>query len=236
MEELFCTVDCGRVEEGAIDIAALRKKIEKEVQKTEEWYKCMSVVRDHRSQHRVRILCRNEKELDLVKQAAATTAIEGARILRDQLYPVKVNNVRADAVLSSSTKAIREDLVPALEDCNKTQIAKVSWLSSRSASKAYGSMVVFFTKGSEAERFLREQYIIVGGESAVVRVFEPSSTLPRCYKCQEVGHKAFSCKKSLRCGNCAQWGHDFSNCHADSKCVRCSGPHTITSIHCPKRN
>ena len=206
-----------------MEIAALRKKIEEVVQKGEnKTFQCKAVTRDHRSQDRVRVLCRNEEELEAVKQAAIATAVEGARVLRDQLYPVKVNNARANAVLSGGT--IREDLLASLNDSNKTQISKVSWLSSRHAGKAYGSMVVFFTKGSEAERFLREGFIIVGGESASVRVFEPSTALPRCYNCQGIGHKAYRCKERQRRGNYAQYGHEFKSCFAEPKCVICVLP------------
>ena len=52
--------------------------------------------------------------------------MEGARVLRDQLYPVKVNNARTDAVLQPNGD-IKEDIVSALNDSNKTQVAKVSW-------------------------------------------------------------------------------------------------------------
>ena len=236
-EELFCTIDFSRSrdEEKAIDMVALRKKVEEEIQKSEgdKLFQCRAITRDRRTQHRVRILCRNEEELDKVKEAATVTATEGARVLRDQLYPIKVNNVRADAVLLNGS--IREDLITLLNDSNKTEVSKVSWLSSRNAGKAYGSMVIFFTKGSQAERFLREGFITVGGESAYVRVFEPSSALPRCYNCQEIGHKAYCCKKIQRCGNCGQSGHDFKDCHTEPKCVTCSGPHTVMSRHCPKR-
>ena len=103
----------------------------------------------------------------MVKQAAIITAVEGARVLQDQLYPVKVNNVRTDAILQPNGE-IREDAVAALNDNNNTQIAKLSWLSSRQARKAYGLMVVFFIKGSEAARFLNKRYMNVGGESAFI--------------------------------------------------------------------
>ena len=96
----------------------------------------------------------------------------------------------------------------ALNDNNNTQIAKLSWLSSRQARKAYGLMVVFFTKGLEAVRFLNERYMNVGGESAFIQVFEPETGPPRCYNCQGLGYKAFSCKDLQRCGKCAQIGHD----------------------------
>ena len=47
----------------------------------------------------MRILCRNKEELKNVKSAVTATATEGACVLRDELYPVKINNARADAVL-----------------------------------------------------------------------------------------------------------------------------------------
>ena len=44
-------------------------------------------------------MCRSEEELDIVKDEAAAVAVKGVRVLRDQLYPVKINNVRTDTVL-----------------------------------------------------------------------------------------------------------------------------------------
>ena len=45
--------------------------------------------------------------------------MEGARILRDQLYPVKVNNIRTDAVLQPNGN-IKENIILALNNSNKT--------------------------------------------------------------------------------------------------------------------
>ena len=106
-------------------------------------------------------------------------------ILRDQLYPVKVNNVRTDAILQPNGE-IREDAVVAYNDSNNTQVAKLSWLSSCQTRKTYGSIVVFFTKGSEAAKFLNERYMNLGGQSAFVRVFGPDAGPPRYYNCQEL--------------------------------------------------
>ena len=213
-EEFFCTIDFSRVEEGekAVDAVAVREKIEKEVQKGEnKEFRCRAVTKDARTKQRIRILCRSEAELDIVKQAATATAVEGARILRDQLYPVKVNNVRTDAILRPNGE-VKEEAMAALNDSNNTKVAKLSWLSSRQFRKAYGSMVLFFTKRLEAERFLRDGFFTVGGESAYVRVFEPSVGPPRCYNCQGIGHKAYSCKEVQRCGKCAQVGHSWTTC------------------------
>ena len=169
-EELFCTIDFSRAEGGeeAADAVSVRRKIEEEVRKGEDkTFKCRAVTKSFRTKERLRILCRSEAELDIVKQAATATAVEGARVLRDQLYPVKINNVRTDAILQPNG-VVKEDALAALNDSNGTQLAKLSWLSSRHARKAYGSMVVFFIKGSEATRFLRDGFLTVGGESAYV--------------------------------------------------------------------
>ena len=119
-DEFFCTIDFSRTEGGekAVNIPERREKIEKEAQKGEnKTFKCKGIVRDHRTQCQGRILCRSEEGLDGVKRAATEIATEGVRILRDQLYPVKVNNVRADAVLQPNGN-IKEDIVSALNDRN----------------------------------------------------------------------------------------------------------------------
>ena len=236
-EEFFVTIDYSRVEGGgeAVDAVAVRKRIEDEIHKGEDkTFKCRAITRDNRTRQQLRILCRGEEELDVVKRAATATVMEGARVLRDQLYPVKINNVRTDAILQPNG-VVKEDALSALNDSNSTQLAKLSWLSSRHVRKAYGSMVVFFTKGSEAARFLRDGFFTVGGESAYVRVFEPNTGPPQCYNCQGLGHKAFSCKEVKRCGKCAQEGHDLNNCQViKPRCVMCSGPHTVMSRHCPR--
>ena len=84
VEELFCTVDFSRVEqnEGIMKAvpAALRKKIEEEVQKHDEKFRVKAVIKDRRSPDRLRILCRDEEELKNVKSAAAVVATQGASV------------------------------------------------------------------------------------------------------------------------------------------------------------
>ena len=73
----------------------------------------------------MRILCRSEEELKNIKSAATITAAEGARVLQDQLYPVKVNNARADALLMpDGTLKVNAALEIAAE--NQTKLAKVA--------------------------------------------------------------------------------------------------------------
>ena len=156
-EELFCTVDFSRVEhsEGTVtaDPAALRKKIEEEMQKRDEKFRVKAIIKDRRSPDRLRILCRNEEELKNVKSAAATTAVQGVRVLRDQLCPVKINNARADAILMPDG-SLKPNTASEIAEENGIELAKVAWLSTKNNGRVYGSLVAYFTKGSESTRFL----------------------------------------------------------------------------------
>ena len=56
-------------------------------------------MRDPRNNARIRVACRDEEELKAVKQAAEKAKVEGAQVLRDQLFPIKVDSVNRCAVL-----------------------------------------------------------------------------------------------------------------------------------------
>ena len=131
---------------------------------------------------------------------------------------------------------LKEGILEALGEENKTSIAKVAWLSRKDTGKAYGSMIIYFSKRMEAIRFLTEKYIYVGGESATVWHFEPKTGPSRCYQCHEMGHKAFHCKNPVKCGKCTG-GHTISECKAEiPKCAVCGGPHAVMSFTCPSRH
>jgi ribosomal protein S9 len=96
-DTLYCTVDTSRVEEedkSKAQPGEIRQAIEQELRKSEDrkTWRCVAVTKDPRNTARTRITCRNEAELQLVKEAAEKSAVAGARILRDQLYPVKIDN------------------------------------------------------------------------------------------------------------------------------------------------
>ncbi|KID94909.1 reverse transcriptase, partial [Metarhizium majus ARSEF 297] len=203
-DTLHCTVDTSRVEEGdrqKAQIGAIRQAIENEVREKEghETWRCAAVVKDARNADRINVICRNETELQLVKEAAERTAVPGARVLRDQLYKVKVDNANRTAVVDGEG-----NILPGAEEAlgaeNNVKIAKISWLSKREAGKAYGSMVVYVTKGSDARRLLDNHYFDLAGESAKTNVFEERVGPVQCYRCQEIGHKRFACKKAEVCG------------------------------------
>ncbi|KJZ68696.1 hypothetical protein HIM_11910 [Hirsutella minnesotensis 3608] len=202
----------------------------------QETWKCAAVVRESRNADRVKIVCRDEAELQLVKEAAQKTAVDGSRVMRDQLYPVRVDNANRTAVLDAEGNVL-PGTVEALGAENRVTISKISWLSKRESGKAYGSMVVYVTKRSDAERLLEGYYFDLAGESATTHVFEPRPGPIQCFNCQEIGHKAYLCKKQRTCGKCANVGHHHRECTAiEPKCVPCGGPHESFSWKCRMRN
>ena len=82
----------------------VRSAIEKEmraINEHKEW-RCRAVTTDPRKPQRIKIICRNEDEHRLVKRTVEKTAVPGARMLRDQLYPIKVDSMKRTAVLDEN--------------------------------------------------------------------------------------------------------------------------------------
>lgn len=237
-DTLYCTIDTSRVEEGnkrKAQPGVIREGVETMVRSHADkgQWRCIAVTKDPRNSDRIRVTCRTEEELHLVKETAKKVVVSGARVLNDQLYPIKIDNVNRFAVLNQDG-TVRDGAAETFGQENNVQIAKISWLSNKETAKAYGSMVVYVTKGSDATRLLQEQYFNVEGESAFTRIFEQRNGPVQCYNCQAIGHKAFSCKKTQRCAKCAKEGHRHSECIEEiAKCVPCGGPHESFSRSCP---
>ncbi|OQE09715.1 hypothetical protein PENFLA_c100G06225 [Penicillium flavigenum] len=111
------------------------------------------------------------RAVTLVKKVVEPKIGAGARVLRDEIYPIKVDSVKKAAVLDEKYN-ILSGAAAALGEENETTVAKIAWLSSKEAAKAYGSMVVYLTKGTDARRLLADGYFHVGGESGVTSVSE----------------------------------------------------------------
>jgi hypothetical protein len=232
-------IDTSRVAEEDTDKTspgAIRAAVEKEIRTTngQDNWRCRAVTRDAKNTSRIKIACRDETELQMVKRVAETKMAPGARVLRDELYPIKVDSVNRLAVLDDKGE-IRTGAAEAFSQENDTTVAKIAWLSKRDVPKTYGSMVVYVTKGSDAKRLLSEGFFHAGGESGYTGVFECRLRPEQCYKCQETGHKAFQCKNVERCARCAKEGHHHSDCReVVLKCTPCGGPHESFSRNCPK--
>jgi hypothetical protein len=238
-DTLYCTIDISRVADEGVDktsVGAIRTTVEKEIRaaKSEANWRCRAVTRDVKNASRIKIACRDEAEQQLVKQVAESKIALGVRVLRDELFPIKVDNVNRLAVLDGNGQ-IRAGAAEAFSQENETTVAKIAWLSSREMPKAYGSMVVYVTKGGDARRLLAEGFFHVAGESGYTGIFERRPRPAQCFNCQELGHKAFQCTKAQVCGRCAKEGHRHTECmETILKCVLCGGPHESFSKNCRK--
>ncbi len=237
IERLYCTVDISGSgsEDDGVSAGTVRAAIESEIRSTEKGknWRCRAVTVDQRNQNRIRIACRNEAEHELVKKAAGKIGA-GTRVLRDELYPVRVDNVKRTAVLDEQDK-IRAGASEAFSVENETTVAKIAWLSNKEVPKAYGSMLVYVTKASDARRLLTEGFFHAGGESGTTSTFEHRPRPEQCYNCQEMGHKAYQCRNAQKCARCAKEGHNHRTCsEAVLKCIPCGGPHESFSRNCRK--
>ncbi|KAJ6114125.1 hypothetical protein N7512_007570 [Penicillium capsulatum] len=160
-------------------------------------WRCRAVTVDPKNTNRIRIACRDEAEHQLVKKVAEAKIGAGARVLRDELYPIKVDSVNKAAVLNEKGE-IRAEATAVVSEENDATVAKIAWLSRKENAKAYGSMVVYLTKSTDARRLLADGFFHAGGESGVTSIFEYRPRPTQCYNCQEIGHKAFQCRWAIR--------------------------------------
>ncbi|KAI3532110.1 hypothetical protein CABS01_16761 [Colletotrichum abscissum] len=145
-----------------------------------------------------------QRSTSLVKQIAENSFGPGTRVLQDELYPVKIDNVKRTEVLDEKGD-VRAEAAEALSRENETTVAKISWLSKKDVPKAYGSMVVFVTKASDTRRLISEGFFHVGGESGTTMAFERRPRPQQCYNCQQITrHKAYQCVNSQVCGRCVK--------------------------------
>jgi hypothetical protein len=238
-DTLYCTIDTSKMadnENERMSAGRIRAVVETEIRTMEghmHW-RCRAVTVDPKNTNRIRVACRDEAEHQLVKRVAEAKIGTGARVLRDELYPIKVDSVNKAAVLDEKDE-IRVGAAAAFSEENEVAVAKIAWLSRKGSAKAYGSMIVYLTKGTDAQRLLADGFFHAGGESGVTSVFEYRPRPMQCYNCQDIGHKAFQCKNGQRCARCAMEGHRHSNCaQTVPKCVPCGGPHESYSKSCQK--
>lgn len=173
---LYCTIDISKIiEENNEKISAdlIRSTIETNVQAMEDHihWRCHAVTVNPKNTNRIRIACRNKDEHHLVKQVAETKLGAEARILQNELYPIKVDSVKRAAVLDKNHNILAGAAVILGEE-NEAMVAKIVWLSSKKAAKPYRSMVVYLTKSTDARRLLADGYFYVRGESGITSVFE----------------------------------------------------------------
>ena len=106
-------------------------------------------------------------------------------MLRDQLYPVKVDNANRTAVLDQDGEILLR-AAEALGKENNVSRAKMAWLSNKDATKAYVSMVIYVANDSCCSisndqptllLTISDALIIIGNVSYVVRIMTSNSCM-----------------------------------------------------------
>jgi hypothetical protein len=125
----YCTVDTSRAGDGEsnkISASTVRAAVEKEIWAIDDYtnWRCYAVTVDPKNTNRVRIVCRDKVEPQLVKRIAETKIGAGVCILYNNLYPIKVENVKQTAVLDKNNK-IRAGAAEAFSKKNETTVAKI---------------------------------------------------------------------------------------------------------------
>ncbi|KAJ5111908.1 hypothetical protein NUU61_001538 [Penicillium alfredii] len=129
-DTLYCTIDTSKMVENENERMAagsIRAAVETEIRTTEDHvhWRCRAVTVDPKNTNRIRIACRDEAEHQLVKKVAEAKIGAGARVLRDELYPIKVDSVNKAAVLDKKDE-IRAGAAAAFSEENKATVAKIA--------------------------------------------------------------------------------------------------------------
>ncbi|TQN73583.1 hypothetical protein CSHISOI_01885 [Colletotrichum shisoi] len=167
-DTLYCTIDTSKVEgedPSQASVGAIRVMVENQIRTVEG---------------ETAIACRTDNEHAMVKRVVEANLVPGARVLRDDIYPIRVYSVNRTAVLDEN-RDIRAGAAEAFGLENDATIAKIAWLSDRSVAKAYGSMVVYLGKAADVRRLLGEDFFHAGGESGYTRPFERRERPKQCY-------------------------------------------------------
>jgi hypothetical protein len=82
----------------------------------------VAVTRDPRNSARIRITCRDERELARIKEVAEKTKAVRSRVLRDQWYPINVDGACRIVVLDENGE-VRVGVKEMLEKENYVKIA-----------------------------------------------------------------------------------------------------------------
>ncbi|KAK0367653.1 hypothetical protein CLIM01_14991 [Colletotrichum limetticola] len=126
-DPLICTIDISRVEKGSDkpNAGRIRATLEKEMRTMDgqgSW-RCRVITVNPRNADRTRINCRDDAEHRLVKQMAGESFGPGAHVLRDELYPMKVDNLKRTEVLDEKGN-VGAEAAKALSLENETTVAK----------------------------------------------------------------------------------------------------------------
>ena len=173
-----------------------------------------------------------------MKNTAWLTERYASASVIQKIYPVIAHGIRVDRVNTNAwleTKGRLEQenrrIYPNLK------ITGLRWLSNAYKTKQYSSLVIDLPTPEMADALILNG-IVDAKETKSVERFDQAASLTRCYRCQEYGHIARTCKNEIRCAECNQ-AHD-TRTHKDVApaaipgCAACGKKgHTAYNADCP---
>ena len=82
------------------------------------------MTKDLKNSHRIRIACRDKAEHRIVKEIIESSLTQGARILRDDMFSIRVDNINRTAILDKNGE-IQIGAAEALAEENDIQVVKI---------------------------------------------------------------------------------------------------------------
>jgi hypothetical protein len=112
-------------------------------------------------------------------------------------------------------------------------IEELAWMKAKDkALGKFASLGTWFDSPEGVEYKLRKGFLVSG--QLITSVERREIKKKRCFRCQRLGHLAWSCKETPRCGHCAGQ-HERERCPPGvrARCLDCSGEHPTGDRECP---
>ena len=174
----------------------------------------------------IRIHCHTTEEAEQLRVLKWDEAYAGLTV-RQQKRGIVVHGVPTDLIDPNSMND--QELAKELECQNKASEIQVAGMKTlrrklRDGMRQY-SLVVFATSSTVADHCIKHG-IYIGHRRFSAEKYAPQFQLVQCYKCQQFGHHATTCR-SLHdvCAKCSE-SHATAQCSSEiHKCAGCSGEH-----------
>ena len=135
-----------------------------------------------------------------------------------------------------------QNLADKLQDCSLETFVSTIKLSHKSGKKdAVTCNYVIEVPATIRKALITNSRVFINWSSCPVRDF---TLVTRCYKCQQYGHAAKSCRElSYTCGHCGEQGHSIKECTRkaeEPKCATClhfkkPNKHVTGATDCPAK-
>ena len=94
-----------------------------------------------------------------------------AQVQSTTFYPIKVDNVNANAVLDLTTGRVLPNVASSICEENRNfSISKIGWLSQ--SGKKYGSIVLYLKEESQVNAMIARGFLEVGGKSGITQAWK----------------------------------------------------------------